>query len=236
VKARPGIEPVVLAWSGGKDSALALRALREAGTEVACLLTTVTQPYDRVSVHGVRRALLEAQVRSLGLPLATATLPPDCDNAAYEAAFAAALEPWRERGVRTVAFGDLFLEDIRRYREEQLATLGMRATFPLWEEDTGELARDFLALGYRAVLTVVDTEVLDAGFAGRDYDAELLRDLPEGVDPCGENGEFHTFVYDGSDFTGVVRFERGETVLRDERFAFRELLPGRPVHFFGSGG
>jgi uncharacterized protein (TIGR00290 family) len=220
-------ERVLVAWSGGKDSALALRAvLADPALEVEALLTTVTREYDRISVHGVRRSLLHAQVRALGLPLAEMEIPASCDNATYEAALADALRAVRTRnvGVNRCVFGDLFLEDVRRYREERLAPLGMQPIFPLWGRDTSQLAREFIDHGFRAVIVCVDTTLLDASFSGREYDSSFLAELPPGVDPCGENGEFHTFVYDGPLFRERVDFSIGETVVRDERFVYTDLV------------
>jgi len=221
-------EPVLVAWSGGKDSALALRAvLADPSLEVEALLTTVTREYDRISVHGVRRSLLHAQVRALGLPLFEMEIPAACDNATYEAALADALRAARERndGVHRCAFGDLFLEDVRRYREERLARLGMQPVFPLWGKHTGELARTFIDEGFRAVVVCVDSTLLAPSFSGREYDESFLEDLPQGVDPCGENGEFHTFVYDGPLFRERIDFSLGVTVTRDERFVYTDLDP-----------
>ena len=180
------IEPILLSWSGGKDSALTLYALRQTpGVEVSGLLTTVTEDYDRISMHGVRRALLEQQAEATGLPLHVVSIPPDCTNEIYEERMAAALAPHRNRGVHRVAFGDLFLEDIRAYRETKLAGAGMAALFPVWGRDTKELAKGFIVQGFQAVLVCVDTDALDPVFAGRAFDADLLRDLPAHVDPCG---------------------------------------------------
>ncbi len=218
-------EKVVMSWSGGKDSTLALHDLLDSGRyEVVALLTTVTAGYDRISIHGVRRALLERQARALGLPLEVAELSPQSSNAEYEHSLGAALEKYRHAGIRCVAYGDLYLEDIRRYREGLLEGVGMRALFPVWGQDTREFAQRFLDLGYRAVTTCVDSQALDAGFVGREYDRRFLAELPAGVDPCGENGEFHTFVYDGPLFHEPVRFGRGEVVVRDERFLYCDLL------------
>jgi uncharacterized protein (TIGR00290 family) len=221
-------EPVLVAWSGGKDSALALRAvLADSSLRVEALLTTVTREYDRISVHGVRRFLLHSQVRALGLPLLEMEIPATCDNTIYEAALADALRAARERhdGVHRCVFGDLFLEDVRRYREERLASLGMNPLFPIWGVNTGELARTFIDDGFRAVIVCVDSNQLSPSFSGREYDASLLADLPRAVDPCGENGEFHTFVYDGPLFRERVKFSIGETVVRDERFVYTDLVP-----------
>jgi uncharacterized protein (TIGR00290 family) len=220
-------EPVLVAWSGGKDSALALRAtLADPSLAAEALLTTVTREYDRISVHGVRRSLLHTQTAALGLPLIEMEIPASCDNARYETCLARALTAARERndGVHRCVFGDLFLEDVRRYREERLAPLGMQPIFPLWERDTSRLAREFSHDGFRAVVVCVDSTLLDASFSGREYDASFLADLPSAVDPCGENGEFHTFVYDGPLFRERVKFSIGETVVRDERFAYTDLV------------
>jgi uncharacterized protein (TIGR00290 family) len=219
-------KPVVLSWSGGKDSALALDALsRDPEVEVVGLLTSVTRSYDRISVHGVRRAMLEAQVERLGLPLFEISLDPGCTNDAYEAAFHAALGGIRRElpEVRRIAFGDLFLEDVREYRERLLAGSGFEPMFPIWGLDTAALARRFIADGFSARLVCVDTTQLDAGFAGRLFDEELLADLPVTADPCGERGEFHTFVSDGPQFSTPIPYRVGETVLRDERFMFCDI-------------
>jgi uncharacterized protein (TIGR00290 family) len=220
-------EPLILSWSGGKDSTLALDALRASGGHAPIvLLTSVTSEYDRIAIHGVRRELLRTQAAALGLPLHEFELRPQCTNAEYESAFSSALVEVRERyGARRIAFGDLFLEDVRRYREERVAPLGFEPLFPLWGRDTAALARELVARGFRARLVCVDTTQLDAGFAGREYDARLLADLPAAVDPCGENGEFHTFVSGGPGFSSDVEHEVGEVVLRMERFAYRDLLP-----------
>jgi uncharacterized protein (TIGR00290 family) len=221
-------EQVVLSWSGGKDSSLALAALRaDPRGEVVALLTSITRTYDRVSIHGVRRVLVEAQARAAGLPLLEVTLEPACSNAEYEAAFHAALARVRERfpACARVAFGDLFLADVRAYRERLLAGTGFQPLFPLWGLDTGALARRFVADGFRARLACVDTTQLGAEFAGRPFDAALLAALPSSVDPCGERGEFHTFVSHAPVFAEPVPVDVGETVLRDGRFAFCDLLP-----------
>jgi uncharacterized protein (TIGR00290 family) len=218
-------EDVLFCWSGGKDSAMALHALQSAqGHRVTVLLTTVTEEFDRISMHGVRRVLLERQAESIGLPLHAVLIPPHCVNATYEARMKEALSEHLARGVKRVAFGDIFLEDLRVYRERNLAQIGMEALFPIWKRDTRELARDFLRLGFQAITVCVDPRVLDSSFVGRVLDESFFTDLPPGVDPCGENGEFHTFVFDGPVFRTPVRFVTGEKVLRDG-FCFCDLLP-----------
>jgi uncharacterized protein (TIGR00290 family) len=218
-------EDVLFCWSGGKDSAMALHALRAArDCRITALLTTITEEYDRISMHGVRRALLERQAESLGLPVHAVLIPPQCINATYEERMKEALAQYFARGVRRVAFGDIFLEDLRVYREKNLAQAGMQAMFPIWKRDTRELAREFVRLGFRAIAVCVDPCALDPSFAGRELDASFFADLPPGVDPCGENGEFHTFVFDGPVFKSPIAFRVGEKVLRDE-FCFCDLLP-----------
>jgi len=213
---QPTPTPVIASWSGGKDSSLALQAvLADPGRTVTALLTTVTASYERVSMHGVRLELLEAQAASLGLPLVTARIPPGASNADYEAAMLHALRPVRERGVTEVVFGDLFLADVRSYRERLLAPLGMRGHYPIWGRNTRALAEEFVAAGFRAVLVCVDPRQVPAGLCGREFDARLLAELPPGADPCGENGEFHTFVYDAPIFRRPVPWRPGEVVERD---------------------
>ena len=216
---------ILLAWSSGKDSAFALHVLRGMpDVEVVGLLTTVNETHDRVAMHAVRRTLLEAQAGAAGLPLLIVRIPHACSNDVYEAAMGAALEEARARGVRGVAFGDLFLEDIRRYREKQMAGTGLRLVFPLWGRPTAALAQEMLEAGLRARITCVDPRVLPASFAGREFDRQLLADLPRGVDPCGENGEFHTFAWDGPMFAHAVPVRGGEVVTR-EGFVFADLAP-----------
>jgi uncharacterized protein (TIGR00290 family) len=217
---------VALAWSGGKDSSLALAALRaDPSVEVVSLLTTVTGDYDRISMHGVRRSILDAQVSALELPLVEATIPAAATNDLYEDAFAAALEILRRQrpDVSQLAFGDLFLTDVRAYRERLLERLGWSPVFPLWGKDTALLARQFVEQGYRAILSCVDTTQLAPDFAGREYDATLLDHLPATVDPCGERGEFHTCVYDGPIFRGSLSLQAGERIRRDDRFEYCDL-------------
>ncbi len=215
---------ILIAWSSGKDSALALYELQRAeDVEIAALLTTVTEGYDRISMHGVRRQLLVEQADALGYPLEIIEIPQNCPNEIYEQRMKQALEKHYQKGIRSAAFGDLFLEDIRKYREERMRLIGMRCQFPLWGKPTSELARQFIDLGFRAIVVCVDTNALSREFAGREYDMQLLHDLPKGVDPCAENGEFHTFVYDGPIFSRPIPVRRGEKILRDNRFYFCDL-------------
>ena len=215
----------LFAWSGGKDSALALFEIaRLQNTEIVALLTTVTEGYDRISMHGVRRELLVAQAEALGYPLEEVSIPPQCANEVYEQRMQQALEKYRQAGVTHTVFGDLFLADVRAYREERLGRIGMQGIFPLWGRNTGDLARQSVQLGFRAIIVCVDTTVLNGTYAGREYDEHFLRDLPGEVDPCGENGEFHTFVYAGPVFRKPIPIERGEKVLREERFYYCDLI------------
>jgi uncharacterized protein (TIGR00290 family) len=216
---------VALSWSGGKDSALALWVLREElGVEPRALLTTLTEDYDRISMHGVRSELLRAQAEATGVDLVEIRIPAACVNETYEERMAGALASSPLDRVPTIAFADLFLEDVRAYREERLAGAGRAALFPLWGRDTGRLAHEFVAAGFEATLVCVDPSKLDPSFVGRRFDEALLAELPAGVDPCGENGEFHTFVHAGPVFDARVEVELGEVALRDG-FAFQDLLP-----------
>jgi uncharacterized protein (TIGR00290 family) len=196
--------------------------------EVVGLLTTVNETHERVAMHAVRLTLLEAQAEAAGLPLVIVRIPHGCANAAYEAAMGRVLENAKAQGVRGVAFGDLFLEDIRRYREKQMAGTGVRLLFPLWGRPTPALASQMLDAGLRARITCVDPRVLAPSFAGREFDRRLLADLPPGVDPCGENGEFHTFAWDGPMFGHPIPVRGAEVVTRDG-FVFADLLPAEPV-------
>jgi uncharacterized protein (TIGR00290 family) len=219
-------EKVVLTWSGGKDCAMALYELQRTDRyEVSALLTTVTEDYDRISMHGVRRELLERQADSLHIPLEKILIAKDSSNDDYEAKMRDTLARHQSRGVELVAFGDISLQDLRQYREDNLAKLGLKAMFPLWDRDTAELARSFLDAGFKAVVTCVDSNLLDGAFVGREFDGQFLSDLPSTVDPCGENGEFHSFVYDGPIFRNPVSHEKGEIVLRDGRFWYCDLIP-----------
>lgn len=218
---------VALSWSGGKDSALALDALRsDPSVDVVELLTSVTLEYDRVSIHGVRRALLAAQARAIGLPLTEIVLQPASSNEQYDDAVARALADLRTRHPRldAIAYGDLFLEDVRRYREQRLGPLGFAGMFPIWGRPTRALAEEFIDRGFEGRLVCVDTTQLDAAFAGRAFDRALLADLPPSVDPCGERGEFHTFVSNGPGFATPVPYTVGDVVIRDGRFAYCDLL------------
>ena len=199
-----------LSWSGGKDSALTLWTLRGEGIEPEALITTVTDAYDRISMHGVRRELLARQAEEIGAPLVEVRIPAGCVNDVYEQRMARAFASAPLSDVEAVAFGDLFLEDVRAYREERLGANGMRGLFPLWGRDTAALAREFIAAGFEATIVCLDPRALDPSFAGRAYDERLLADLPVGVDPCGENGEFHTFVHAGPIFTEPIACEPGE--------------------------
>jgi uncharacterized protein (TIGR00290 family) len=216
----------LLSWSGGKDAAWALHALRQHGdVEVVGLVTTITEGYERVSMQGIRVDVLRAQAAATGLPVIEARIPQCSDNATYEAVFAAALEHARERwpGIERIAFGDLFLSDIRAWREALCARLGWAGLFPLFGSDTERLALEMIEGGLRARLCCVDTTQLDARFAGRTFDEALLRELPDGVDPCGERGEFHTCVFAGPMFAAPLALASGDTVLRDGRFAYTDF-------------
>jgi uncharacterized protein (TIGR00290 family) len=215
---------LALSWSGGKDSALALLALRaEFGRNPCALITTVTETYNRISMHGVRRELLALQAHELGLPIIEVSIPPACPNETYDARMHEAFASERLGQVTEIAFGDLFLEDVRAYREGRLAVAGKRGLFPLWGRDTTQLARDFIKAGFQATLVCIDPRKLDRTFAGRSYDERLLADLPTGVDPCGENGEFHTFVHGGPIFRRAIACMLGEIVERNG-FLFADLI------------
>ena len=219
-------EKVILSWSGGKDSAMALYELQKTNSyDISALLTTVTKDYDRISMHGVRRLLLERQAEALGVPLLKVYITKDASNDEYEKEMREKLVDRRSNGNLSVAFGDIFLEDLKKYREENLSRIGMKGIFPIWKRDTTELANTFTNLGFKAVVTCVDSKVLDKEFVGRVYDKQFLADLPPGADPCGENGEFHSFVYDGPIFRDKIAFTTGEVVLRDKRFYFCDLIP-----------
>ena len=222
--------PVLLSWSGGKDAAWTLHMLRQRNdVQVVGLVTTLTEGYDRISMQGIRRDILHAQADACELPVLEAWMPQRASNDIYRAAFADALLRARERwpGLRDIAFGDLFLQDIRAYRETLCAELDWTPHFPIFDSTRGytaTLAREMMAAGLRAQLVCVDTEQLEAGFSGRDFDEALLRDLPESCDPCGENGEFHTLVHAGPMFSAPIKVSKGEMVLRDDRFAYTDYF------------
>jgi uncharacterized protein (TIGR00290 family) len=219
-------EKVLFSWSGGKDSAMALYEIQKGKDyEVRALLTTVSEDYDRVSMHGLRRVLLERQAESIGYPLEKVLISKNASNQEYESKMEEALLKYKDAGVGFVAFGDIFLEDIRKYRESYLGKIGMTGIFPIWKRNSKELAQTFIDLGFKAVLICVDLEVMDRKFVGRTFDSKFLADLPSNVDPCGENGEFHSFVYDGPIFAEKVLHEMGEVILRDNRFYYCDLIP-----------
>jgi uncharacterized protein (TIGR00290 family) len=218
-------EKVLFTWSGGKDSAMALYELKKSnGYEITGLLTTITEDYDRISMHGVRRTLLEKQADFLCIPLEKVFISKQSSDEEYESRMRTALEKHKEAGVSSVVFGDIFLEDLRRYREDNLAKLGLKGIFPIWKKDSTELAHAFIDQGFRAVITCVDSQVLNNRFVGREFDKKFLYDLPPTVDPCGENGEFHSFVYDGPIFKKRIAYTKGDIVLRDNRFYYCDIL------------
>jgi uncharacterized protein (TIGR00290 family) len=226
-------EKIWLSWSSGKDSAWSLHTLRQGSEyEVVALLTTVNQEFNRVAMHAVRESLLEAQAAALGLPLVKVAIPSPCPNVVYERAMAQAMERARAEGIDRVAFGDLFLEDIRKYREEKLAEVGMHPVFPIWGLETRALAHEMVRSGLRALVTCVNPKLLDARFAGRIFDAQFLADLPESVDPCAERGEFHTCVYAGPMFKQPLDVRAGEIVTRDG-FVFADALLSEPAPALG---
>lgn len=217
-------EKIILSWSGGKDSSLALYELIKQGSYDITLLSTITDKYERISMHGVRVALIEKQAKSLGCYLEKVYITPESSNEEYERKMEEVMNRYKKNGVTKVAFGDIFLEDVRKYREKNLEKVGMEAIFPLWGRDTGEIANTFINLGFKSIITCVDTKLLDGDFAGRFYDKDLLAEFPENIDPCGENGEFHSFVFDGPIFKDKISFSIGQKVLRDERFMFCDLV------------
>jgi len=217
------VSKVLLAWSSGKDSAWALHVLRRQNVKVAALLTTLNEAAGRVAMHGVRSSLLDAQAEAVGIPVWKIPLPWPCTNEDYEWRMAEACGRAIDEGFDGIAFGDLFLDDVRAYRERQLAGSGLTPLFPLWQLPTRQLARDMIGAGLRARLTCVDSRALDPSFAGREFDLRLLEELPEQADPCGENGEFHTFAYDGPMFRHPLRFESGE-VRNVDAFVYADLM------------
>ncbi len=220
------MEKVLFSWSGGKDSALGLHeVLADKHYQVVALLTTVTEDYDRISMHGVRRILLERQAESLGIPLEIMLISSQAGNQEYETRMAALLKKYKGLGVNLVAFGDIFLEDLRKYREKNLDGLDMKGIFPLWKRDTGELMRTFIATGFKAMTVCVDTQMLAGRFSGRMIDQQFIADFPKTADVCGENGEYHSFVFDGPIFKRAVSCVMGEKVLRENRFYYCDLIP-----------
>lgn len=219
-------EKVIVSWSGGKDSALALYELRKNKSyEIAGLLTTITQDYDRISMHGVRTILLEMQAESLGLPLEKVFITKNATNEQYERKMSEVMTKYLSAGIESVVFGDIFLEDLRKYREDNLSKIGMKGIFPIWKRNTAELAHAFIDSRFKAVITCIDSNHLDKAFIGSVFDEQFLSRLPSAIDPCGENGEFHSFVYDGPIFQQRILHTTGEVVLRENRFYFCDLLP-----------
>jgi len=219
-------EKVLLSWSGGKDSALALYEIQRSNTfDIVALITTITDQYDRVSMHGTRRTLVEQQADSIGLPLEKVLISKNASNKEYETRLNEVLLKHSKRGINSVVFGDIFLEEVKRYREDFLKKIGMKGIFPIWKRDSQELAIQFIDLGFKAVITCIDAEALDKAFSGREYDHQFLSDLPSQADLCGENGEFHSFVYDGPMFNKPILFSMGDVVQRDDRFYYCDLIP-----------
>ena len=218
-------EKIIFSWSTGKDSTMALHEiLKNDKYQVVSLLTTVTRDYDRVTMHGIRRELLEEQAESLGLPLEIFYISPSATNEEYERQMGKSLMSFQQKGVTAVAFGDIFLEDLRKYREDKLALIGMRGIFPLWKCDTTGLIRNFVDQGFKAIITCVDSRIMGKEFAGRSIDTNFLESLPKGIDPAGENGEYHSFAFDGPIFNKKIKFSIGNVVLRDA-FYFCDLVP-----------
>jgi len=218
------MEPVIISWSGGKDSVLALFLLNREKFNVRTLITAISEEYNRVSMHGVRKELLEKQANSIGIPLITISLPKDTTNEEYEKIMKREMLYFKSHRIYHVVFGDIFLEDIRKYRESNLSKIGMKAIFPLWKKSSKDLAKQFLDLGFKAIITCVDSNFLNSDFVGEFFDDNFLQALPSNVNYCGENGEFHTFVFDGPIFFNPVKFQKGEIVFRDDRFYFIDLF------------
>lgn len=220
-------EKIVFNWSGGKDSAMALYELQQncRGCEVSALLTVLTREYDRISMHGVPRILLEKQADALSLRLDKIYITKDSSEEDYEKTIKEKLMDYKSQDISAVVFGDIFLEDLRKYREEKLSQIAMKAIFPIWKRDTTELANEFIDLGFKTIISCVDSKCLDKSFVGRIFDKQFLSELPAGIDPCGENGEFHSFAYDGPIFDRPIPFEKGQIVLRENRFYYCDLVP-----------
>jgi uncharacterized protein (TIGR00290 family) len=219
-------EKVLISWSGGKDSSLALyEILKSKEYEIHALFTTITKDYDRVTMHGVRRELIEEQAKSIGIPLREVFIPKNVSNEEYSKIMEREMRKAKEEGISAIVFGDIFLEDVRKYREENLSKVSMKGIFPLWGRDSRKVVEDFIKLGFKAIVVCVDSKALSKKFIGRIIDEKFLEDLPSGVDPAGEYGEYHTFVFDGPIFKKKVNFELGEIVFRENRFYYLDLIP-----------
>ncbi len=217
---------ILLSWSGGKDSSLVLYQLsNDSNYKIKSLITTVTDNFNRISMHGVRTSLLDRQANSLEINVEKVFISQNCSNEEYESNLEKTLLKYKKTGVRVVAYGDIFLEDIKNYRINHLKKLNMTAIFPIWKENSQKLASKFINLGFKAVVVCVDSKHLNKDYVGKEFDNSFLSELPSQTDPCGENGEFHTFVYDGPIFNSPVSFNIGETVLRDNRFYYCDLVP-----------
>jgi uncharacterized protein (TIGR00290 family) len=216
------MEKAVIAWSGGKDSVLALHEIQRT-IQIQAFITTVSED-DRIAMHGINKNLVFQQAAAIGYPMTEVRIPRNCSNDQYESKMTEALQQYHESGIQSVIFGDLFLEDIRAYREKFLNRIGMNGIFPLWKKDTTLLARQFIDSGFHAKIICVDTQTLSKEFAGREFDSELLNSLPPHVDPCGENGEFHTFVYDGPVFQKPLKIQKGSEYFEQNRFYYCDLL------------
>jgi len=220
------LKKILFSWSGGKDSSLALHHILQSNEyEIVCLLTTLTEDYNRISMHGIRNTLLEQQAKCLGFPLQKVFIPKKGTNKEYESQMQVTLEKYQKLGVSKVAFGDIFLEDVKKYRDENLAKIGMEGIYPLWKKNTRELSKQFIETGFESIISCVDSQKLDGKFVGRIFNEKFLDDLPEDVDPMGENGEFHSFVYKGPILKNKIPFDVGVKVLRDNRFYFCDLIP-----------
>lgn len=219
-------KPVAISWSGGKDCMMALyEVIKRKDIQVACLLTTITEGFERVTMHGVRKELIKTQAQAIGYELEEVYIPPYASNKIYEERMEKAIKKLMEKGIKTHVFGDIFLEDVRKYREKNLEKLGIEGIWPIWGIDTRILARKFIELGFKAIVCCIDSKSLGKEFVGKDFNEDFLNMLPSDVDPCGERGEFHTFVYDGPLFKYRVNFKLGDIVLRENRFYYIDLIP-----------
>lgn len=218
------MKKILLSWSSGKDSAYSLYALQQSNEyEVVGLISTVTEEYNRVSMHSTRVTLLQQQAKQLNLPLHMISIPPQCSNQIYASKMNSFIAKVSQTDISHIAFGDLFLEDIRQYREKQLQASAIQPLFPIWKRNTAKLAKEIINIGIKAIITCIDPKKLDASFAGRSYDENFLNDLPTGIDPCGENGEFHTFVYGAPMFKHNIPIRNGKIVTRDG-FVYADIL------------